>query len=87
MVIYHHSTVITKVKLLFNTEWRYDHGMAVNYRGKKFYNIGPRREFLSVGKHSSLFSVGDEEECFDLDGFERREGDVAEKLGRSSGNL
>ncbi len=26
--------------LLYNTEWRYDHGMAVNYRGKKFYNIG-----------------------------------------------
>jgi hypothetical protein len=42
MVIYHHSTVITKVMLLYNTEWRYDHGMAVNYRSKKFYNIGPR---------------------------------------------
>ncbi len=26
--------------LLFNTEWQYDHGMAVNYQGKKFYNIG-----------------------------------------------
>ncbi len=73
--------------LLFNTEWRYDHAMAVNYRGKKFYNIGPRRELLSVGKQSSLFSVADEDKCFDLDGFERREGDVAEKLGRGSGNL
>ncbi len=30
--------------LLYNTEWRYDHGMAVNYHGKKFYNIGPRKE-------------------------------------------
>jgi hypothetical protein len=27
--------------LLYNTEWQYDHGMAVNYCGKKFYNIGP----------------------------------------------
>ncbi len=41
-VIYSHSTVITKVMLLYNTEWQYDHGMAVNYRSKKFYNIGPR---------------------------------------------
>ncbi len=40
-VIYRHSTVITKVMLLHNTEWQYDHGMAVNYRGKKFCNIGP----------------------------------------------
>ncbi len=31
MVIYCHSM-----------EWWYYHGMAVNYRGKKFYNIGPR---------------------------------------------
>ncbi len=41
MVIYRHSTVITKAMLLYNTEWLYDHGMAVNYCGKKFYNIGP----------------------------------------------
>ncbi len=41
MVIYSHSTVITKIMLLYNTEWQYDHGMAVNYRGKKFYKIGP----------------------------------------------
>jgi hypothetical protein len=27
--------------MFYNTESRYDHGMAVNYRGKKFYNIGP----------------------------------------------
>ncbi len=44
-VIYHHSTVITKVMLLYNTEWQYDHEMAVNCRGKKFYNIGPRHEW------------------------------------------
>ncbi len=41
-VIYHHSTVITKVMLLYNTEWQYDHKMAVNYQDKKCYNIGPR---------------------------------------------
>ncbi len=41
MVIYCHSTVITKVILIYNTEWWYDHGMAVNYCGKKFYNIKP----------------------------------------------
>ena len=29
-VIYCHSTLITKVMLLYNTEWQYDHGMAVN---------------------------------------------------------
>ncbi len=38
--IYCHSRVITKVMLLYNTEWQYDHGMAVNYSGKFFYNIG-----------------------------------------------
>jgi len=41
MAIYRHSTVITKVMLLYNTEWQYDHEMAVNYRSKKFYSIGP----------------------------------------------
>ena len=40
-VIYHHSTVITNVMLLYNTEWQYDHRMAVNYHGTKFYFIGP----------------------------------------------
>ncbi len=25
-----------------NTGWQQYHGMAVNYHGKKFYNIGPR---------------------------------------------
>jgi len=37
VVIYCHSTIITKVILLYDTEC----GIAVNYRGKKFYNIGP----------------------------------------------
>ncbi len=41
MVIYCHSTVITNAIWLYNTEEWFDHGMAVNYRGKKFYNIGP----------------------------------------------
>jgi hypothetical protein len=40
-VIYCHSAVITKAMLLYNTEWQYDHGMAVNYCSKKFYNVGP----------------------------------------------
>ncbi len=40
--IYCHSTVITKVMLLYNREWQYDHAMAVNYCGKKIYTIGPR---------------------------------------------
>jgi hypothetical protein len=40
VVIYCHSTVITKAMLLYNTEWQYDHGMAVTYCGKKFNNNG-----------------------------------------------
>jgi hypothetical protein len=40
VVIYYHSTVITKVMLLYNTEWWYDHGMAVNYCGKFFITLG-----------------------------------------------
>ncbi len=40
-VIYPHSTVITKISLLYNTEWWYDHGMVVNYRGKSFITLGP----------------------------------------------
>ncbi len=43
MVIYRHSTVITKVMLLYNTEWQYDHGMAVHYRRKKFITLGPEK--------------------------------------------
>jgi hypothetical protein len=27
--------------LLYNTEWWYDHGMAVNYLGKTFLTLGP----------------------------------------------
>ncbi len=41
VVIYRHSTLITKVLLLYNTEWQDDLGMAVNYHDKKFYNTGP----------------------------------------------
>jgi len=26
--------------MFYNTEWQYNHGMAVKYHGKKFYNIG-----------------------------------------------
>ncbi len=48
MVIYHHSTVITEVILLNNTEWEYDHEMAVNYCGKKFYNNGPWTQYYKT---------------------------------------
>jgi hypothetical protein len=48
MVIYSHATVITKIMLLYNTEWWYDHGMAVNYHGKKIYSIGPWCQKLVV---------------------------------------
>ncbi len=41
VIIYCHSTAITKVMLLYNTEWQYVHGMAVNYCGKKFITLGP----------------------------------------------
>ncbi len=44
-VIYCHSTVITKVMMFYNTEWWYDHGMVVNYPGKKFYNILTRLKY------------------------------------------
>jgi hypothetical protein len=48
MLIYRHPTVITKAMLLYNTEWRYDHGMVVNYHGKKFYNIGPWANLIKL---------------------------------------
>ncbi len=40
-VIYCHSMVFTAIVMFYNTEWWYNHGMAVNYCGQKFYNIGP----------------------------------------------
>ncbi len=52
VLIYCHSTVITKVMLLYNTEWYNDHGIAVNYHGKKFYNIGSRWE---LGQNLEMF--------------------------------
>ncbi len=51
MVIYWHSTVITKVMLPYNTEWLYDHGMVVNYRGKKFYNIDTQSQSYKYFPH------------------------------------
>ncbi len=35
--------VFTAILMFYNTEWQYNYGMAVNYCGKKFYNIGPPR--------------------------------------------
>ncbi len=64
-VIYHHSTVITKVMLLYNTEWQYDHGMAVNYWGKKFYNIGPWWQANGIGM-SQCQKVNKAEDLADL---------------------
>jgi len=40
--------------LLYNTEWQYDHGMALNYWGKKFYNIEPWKE--NQGPYSQHFN-------------------------------
>jgi hypothetical protein len=37
--------------LLYNTEWEYGHGMAVNYHGKKFYNIGSRAQCYKTFNH------------------------------------
>ncbi len=65
MIIYCHSIVITKEMLLYNTERRYDHGMAVNYSGKKFNNIAalvllPQRHYQfehSLGKLDNFYNV------------------------------
>jgi len=56
VVIYCHSMVITKVIYLYNTEWWYYHGMAVNYHGNKFYNIGPWSQCykISIYCHSTV---------------------------------
>jgi hypothetical protein len=35
---------ITVVKLFYNTELQQNHEMAVNYRGREFYKIGPSRK-------------------------------------------
>jgi hypothetical protein len=40
-VIYCHSMVFTAILMFYNTGWQQYHGMAVNYHGKKFYEIGP----------------------------------------------
>ncbi len=41
-VIYCHSMVFTAIIMFYNTGWQQYHGIAVNYHGKKFYNIGPK---------------------------------------------
>ncbi len=51
VVIYCHSMANTMAKLFYNTEWQYYNGMVVYYRGKKFYNIGPR---MSWNKEDSI---------------------------------
>ncbi len=48
MVIYCHATVITKIMLLYNTEWQYDHGMTLNYAEKSFITLGPDTECYNV---------------------------------------
>jgi hypothetical protein len=54
-IIYCHSTVITKVMLLYNTEWWYDHGMVVNYHGKKFITLGTK--CIRLGFKGHLYST------------------------------
>ncbi len=59
IVFYCLSTVITKDMLLYNTEWWYDHGMAVNFHWKKLYNTGPwLNRMKTVGRKSlKLYSI------------------------------
>ncbi len=45
--------VFTAILMFYNAEWRYDHGMAVNYCGKKFYTIGPSHS--SVEQKNIIF--------------------------------
>jgi hypothetical protein len=52
MAIYCHSTVITKAMLLYYTEGWCDHGMAVNYCGNKFYNIGSLPALHDLSDHT-----------------------------------
>ncbi len=77
-VIYHHSTVITKVMLLYNTEWRYDHEIAVNYRGKKFYNI----DTWTVLEDSTLMTGGNALNLAKVDGDNRRSTTLSVFIGR-----
>ncbi len=44
--------VFTAILMFYNTEWQCNHGMAMNYRGKKFYNIGPR---VNVGIQTVVY--------------------------------
>jgi hypothetical protein len=50
--------VFTAMLMFYNTEWRYDHGIAINYRGKKFITLGPGDKimniFLILGSHKNL---------------------------------
>ncbi len=66
MVIYCHSMVITTVIWLYNTEWQYYHEMAVNYRGKKFYNIGPRLlDYIKNYCRKKYYSTGPKCQTFE----------------------
>ncbi len=54
MVIYRHSTVTTKVLLLYNTEWQYDHEMAV----KSFITLGTGWDHLFWLRPYCLVKLG-----------------------------
>ncbi len=64
VVIYCHSTLITKVLLLYNTEWQNDLRMVVNYRGKKLYNIVPMWLFLKSLDEKQMYTEFSESLCF-----------------------
>jgi len=49
-VIYHHSMVILSFCVIKHYYYGKYHRMAVNYRGKKFYNIGPGRKKIAKNK-------------------------------------
>ncbi len=40
--------VITTIISVYNTEWWYYHGTAINYCSKKFYNIGTRCQWNNI---------------------------------------
>jgi hypothetical protein len=61
MVIYRHSMVIVSFCVIKHYYYIKYHRMAVNYCGKKFYNIGPRiqrdKTSLSLIKYHSILTL------------------------------
>ncbi len=61
MVIYRHSLIIVSFSVIKHYPYVKYHRMAVYYRGKKFYNIGPRiqrdKTSLSLIKYRSILTL------------------------------